>query len=46
MPPDGVMELFYVSGDGVPGLLARLPGHRPDQLDLDGLEECLTIALS
>lgn len=41
MPPDGVMEPVDVSGDGVSGPLAGLPGDRPDQLRLDGLEERL-----
>ena len=39
MPPDGVIEPVDVSGDGVFGLLPGLPGDRPDQLRLDGLEE-------
>jgi hypothetical protein len=34
------MEPVDVSGDGVFGLLAGLPGDRPDQLRFDGLEEC------
>jgi hypothetical protein len=37
--PDGVMEPVDVSGDGIFGLLAGLPGDRPDQLRLDGPEE-------
>ena len=39
MSPDGVIEPVDVSGDGVFGLLAGLPCHRPDQFGLDGLEE-------
>ena len=39
MSPDGVIEPVDVSGDGVFSLLAGLPGDRPDQLGLDGLEE-------
>ena len=50
MPPDGVMEPVDVSGDGVFGLLAGLPGDRLDQLRLDGLEErldhCIVVAVS
>lgn len=49
MPPDGVMEPVDVSGDGVFGLLAGLPGDRLDQLRLDGLEErldhCIVVAV-
>lgn len=49
MPPDGVTEPVVVSGDGVFGLLAGLPGDRPDQLRLDGLEErlghCIVVAV-
>ena len=41
MAPDGVMEPVDVSGDGVFGLLAGLPGDWPDQLRLDGFEERL-----
>jgi putative transposase len=41
MSPDGVMEPVDVSGDGVFGLLVGLPGDRPDQLRLVGLEERL-----
>jgi hypothetical protein len=36
MPPDGVVELVDVSGDGVFGLLAGVPGDRPAQLRLAG----------
>ena len=32
MSPDGVMEPVDVSGDGIFGLLARLPCDWPDQL--------------
>ena len=41
MPPDGVTKPVDVSGDGVFGLLAGLPGDGPDQLRLDGFEEGL-----
>ena len=41
MPPDRVIEPVDVSGDGVFGLLAGLPGDRPDQFRLDGFEERL-----
>lgn len=30
-PPDGYIEPVDLSGDGVFGLLAGLPGDRPDQ---------------
>jgi hypothetical protein len=44
MPSDRVMEPVeisgVISGDGVFGLLAGLPGDRPDQLSLDGREMC------
>ena len=39
MAPDGVIEPVDVSGDGVFGLLAGLPGGGSDELRLDGLEE-------
>jgi hypothetical protein len=39
MPSDGVIEPVDISCDGVFGLLAGLPGDRPDQFRLDGLEE-------
>lgn len=48
MPPGGVIEPVDVSGDGVFGLLAGLPGDRPDQLRPDDLEErldhCIVVA--
>ncbi len=38
---DGIIEPVDVSGDGVFfGLLSGLQSNRPDQLRLDGLEEC------
>lgn len=39
MPSDAIMEPVDGSGGGVFGPLAGLPGDRPDQLRLDGLEE-------
>ncbi len=36
---DGALESVDVSGDGMFGLLAGLPGGLPDQLWLDGLED-------
>jgi hypothetical protein len=42
MPPDGILEPVDVSGDGVFfGLLAGLPGDRPDQLQLDAKTKML-----
>jgi hypothetical protein len=39
MLSDGAMEPVDTSCDGVFGLLAGLPGDRPDQLRLYGLED-------
>ena len=44
MPPDWVIEPVDISGDGVFGLSAGLPGDRPDQLRLDGPSAAILIA--
>ena len=41
VPPDRIVEPVDVSSHRVLGLAAGLPGDRPDQLGLDGLEERL-----
>ena len=41
MSPDGIIEPVDVSGDGVVSLFPALPGDRPDQFRLDGLEDGL-----
>ena len=43
---DRIVEPVDVSGHRVLGLAAGLPGDRPDQFGLDGLEERLDTALS
>lgn len=41
MSPDRVIEPVDVPSDGVFGLMAGLPCDWPNQLRLDGLEECV-----